>query len=529
MRHSPAPSGILLSAGSGRREELSGARPATPSPPAPRPLLGSGAAPLRASSYLRRSGPAPSPAAGCSPRRQSGAGGSCAPSCSSPGRTSAWWGTASATLRLRAPGAASLTSESPAGRQRGGDLRGDAEPPLRAGAAGREGPLAWGRRAGGRVPRPPPPPNPGMPGAQFLGSCRPRGRPVGEAGRGRRPRRRSGQRLQPRTARRPRGAARWARGESLRGDGVSLTAGRSRTVGGSDSLCRYDKAKTNTTELLSEPQLLARQRAAAGTESRGGERARWEKLPPAPRGASGARPLPGDSGGPSPASAALAAPVTARSPLDRGRSVLFGNSGGCRDLSLEPPRVRPRAAERRGPNAATTSAGPPRAAARHRPPGTAPRAPLGASPPGPARAAPQPRAGGDGQRRTALPRRRRPLGAPSGRGAFPSESPRALPGAPAPLPKAGACRAGAGPREKGGSSVHPVHPAPARAAAPPPHLPPSPSPPRPEGIARPEGARGRGPRRSAAPEAGGEARSLAYPCGGRGEPGGSRGCSPLVG
>lgn len=163
VRHSPAPSGILLSAGSRRREELSGARPDTPSPPAPRPLLGSGAAPLRASSYLRRSGPAPSPAAGCSPRRRSGAGGSCAPSCSSPGRTSAWWGTAAAALRLRAPGAASVTSESPAGRRRGGDLRGGAEPPLRAGGAGREGPLA----GGGAQVAAPPRPTPGCPERGF--------------------------------------------------------------------------------------------------------------------------------------------------------------------------------------------------------------------------------------------------------------------------------------------------------------------------------------------------------------------------
>lgn len=272
VRHSPAPSGIL-SAGNGRREELSGARPATPSPPALRPLLGSGAAPLRASSYLRRSGPAPSPAAGCSPRRRSGAGGSCAPSCSSLGRTSAWWGSASAALRLRAPGAASFTSESPAGRRRGGDLRGGAEPPLRAGAAGQEGPLVGGGAQVAASPVPPRP-TPGCPERGFLPPAAPgaawSGKPVGEGGPdggagngcGRAPHGDRG------------GAARGARGESLRGDGFSLRAGRSRTVGGTDSLCRHDNAKTNTTEPPSAPQLLARQRAAVGTESRGGERAR---------------------------------------------------------------------------------------------------------------------------------------------------------------------------------------------------------------------------------------------------------------
>lgn len=47
-------------------------------------------------SYLHRSGLAPSPAVGYSPRRLSEAGGSCALSCSSLGRTSAWWGAATA-------------------------------------------------------------------------------------------------------------------------------------------------------------------------------------------------------------------------------------------------------------------------------------------------------------------------------------------------------------------------------------------------------------------------------------------------
>lgn len=73
-----------------------------------------------------------------------------------------------------------------------------------------------------------------------------------------------------------------------------------------------------------------------------------------------------------PASAAPAAPVTARSPLDRGRSVLFGNSGGCRHRLLELPQVCPRRAERSSPARAQR---PPHGAAPCRrqapPPGTA--------------------------------------------------------------------------------------------------------------------------------------------------------------
>lgn len=127
-------------------------------------------------SYLHRSGLAPSPAAGCSPRRRSGAGGSCALSCSSLGRTSAWWGAATAgaaALPLQKPGtaAASVTPDSPAGRRRGGDLRGGAEPAgegrgRRPGGAARGGRRARWRRAGGsgrrprpRSPRSPPPPS----------------------------------------------------------------------------------------------------------------------------------------------------------------------------------------------------------------------------------------------------------------------------------------------------------------------------------------------------------------------------------
>lgn len=171
-----------------------------------------------------------------------------------------------------------------------------------------------------------------------------------------------------------------------------------------------------------------------------------------------------------PASAAPAAPVTARSPLDRGRSVLFGNSGGCRHRLLELPQVCPRRAERSRaarPERSAHPAGPPRAAARHRP-----RALLVAPPSGPTCAAPQPRAGGDGWRRAACrapPDSRDSLGlrgrfcraAPSRRRAFPSKSRRAPPADPTPPPEAGACRAGAGPRQKAGA---PAHLAPARAA-----------------------------------------------------------------
>lgn len=163
------------------------------------------------------------------------------------------------------------------------------------------GAARWGRRAGGCAP----PPNPGMPGARFLGSRRRRGRPVGEGGpdsgtgngRGRAPcGDRGGRRRTPRGGQCGTGT-RWARGGNRCGaDSVSLTAGRRRAVGGTDSLSCHDNVKTNTTESLSAPQLLARQRAAVGTESRGGERARWENLPRALRGASEARPLLGGSG-----------------------------------------------------------------------------------------------------------------------------------------------------------------------------------------------------------------------------------------
>lgn len=106
-------------------------------------------------SYLHRSGLAPSPAADCSPRRRSEAGGSCALSCSSLRRTSAWWGAVTAgtaALPLQAPGtaaAANVTPESPAGRWQGGDLREAPRPPVRAGGAGQEGPLARGGAPGG--------------------------------------------------------------------------------------------------------------------------------------------------------------------------------------------------------------------------------------------------------------------------------------------------------------------------------------------------------------------------------------------
>lgn len=81
-------------------------------------------------SYLHRSGLAPSPDAGCSPRRRSGAGDSCALSCSSLRRTSAWRGAATA-------GAAALPSPS-AGH--GGSKR---HPRVSRGAAA-------GRRPAGR-------------------------------------------------------------------------------------------------------------------------------------------------------------------------------------------------------------------------------------------------------------------------------------------------------------------------------------------------------------------------------------------
>lgn len=76
-------------------------------------------------------------------------------------------------------------------------------------------------------------------------------------------------------------------------------AGRHRAVGGTESPSCHDNVKTDTTESLGAPQLLARRREAAGTESRGGEGARWENVPAAPPRVSGARPVPGGTGKPS--------------------------------------------------------------------------------------------------------------------------------------------------------------------------------------------------------------------------------------
>lgn len=206
-----------------------------------------------------------------------------------------------------------------------------------------------------------------------------------------------------------------------------------------------------------------------------------------------------------PASAAPAAPVTARSPLDRGRSVLFGNSGGCRHRLLELPQVCPRRAERSSPARAQR---PPHGAAPCRrqapPPGTARSAAVRAHL---RRASASSR--GDGWRRAACrapPDSGDSLGlrgrfcraAPSRRRAFPSKSRRAPPADPTPPPEAGACRAGAGPRQKAGA---PAHLAPARAAGrrsaavPAPASAPVPTPPpRPEGSAEGRYQRRAGPR-----------------------------------
>lgn len=110
-------------------------------------------------SYLHRSGLRPSPAAGCSPHRRSGADGSCGLSCSSLGRTSAWWGAATAGAdALPSPSTGhSVNPETPAGRRRERDLRGGAEPAgegrgRRPGGAGRRGRRARWLRAGGFAP-----------------------------------------------------------------------------------------------------------------------------------------------------------------------------------------------------------------------------------------------------------------------------------------------------------------------------------------------------------------------------------------
>lgn len=109
-------------------------------------------------SYLHRSGPAPSPAAGCSPRRRSEAGGSCALSCSSLGRTSAWWGLArparphSLSKRRRASPPNVLRGGGGEGTcGKAGEGRG-----RRPGGAARQGRRARWRSAGGSGHRPRP-------------------------------------------------------------------------------------------------------------------------------------------------------------------------------------------------------------------------------------------------------------------------------------------------------------------------------------------------------------------------------------
>lgn len=217
------------------------------------------------------------------------------------------------------------------------------------------------------------------------------------------------------------------------------------------------------------------------------------------------------------------------SPLEARQIAAVRFFSGTPGAPVTAPSSRPRFARTERSSPARTQRPPPRGR---------PAPPPGTAPPGTARSAAAragPRlasASSEGRLVAACgvprcPRRRRPLWAPSGRGAFPSKSRRAPQAAAARGPsRPGWSRA---PREGGSpgpSAGRRSAAAPAPASAP--------ASARGHRVAAPAngrrvGARGRGLRRGAAPDAGGAARSLAYPCGGRGAPGGSRGCSPHVG